>query len=332
MSPHLPFSHAPRRQWARQPHLAVTVAVGLLIAFASTPATAVPPELRVSMNATNTGLQVNPNQSYSFTDLSGLPYIVGAVRRSGSSSAGECGTGGTAAAGGVAAPGYLRVSASASGFAQCSGAVRSRASAFYEGSFQVTGGVGFLGVRDFTWDLIHTLGVPNASVVGPSGAVNASLQAFIRLDDGVQSQSFSFTAMAQLTDDGFVFFDDIPDSFTVPWNLFAGRTIVKTVSISASTFIEDDGIFVTGEPGTQAQGSAIAAFPTSLHWQGFDLLPGESVIGSTVDWSLAAPVVTVPIPEPGTWALLLAGLGVVAGHAARSRRSRGRRPAGATRV
>jgi hypothetical protein len=162
--------------------------------------------------------------------------------------------------------------------------------------------------------------------------VTANLQAFIRLDDGVQSQTFSFTALAQLTDSGFVFFDDIPDSLTVPWNLFAGRTIVKTVSISASALIADDGIFVTGEPGTQAQGSAIAAFPTSLHWQGFDLLPGESVIGSTVDWSLAAPVVTVPIPEPGTWALLLAGLGVVAGHAARSRRSRGRRPAGATRV
>jgi len=334
MSLPLPTLPAPRLCFATQGCRVSRRLAGLLaVAGVSLASAQVPPELQVRGFVNNTGSVVNPSQSFILNDDTGLPYLVSSARLTGSNSTGGvCSSGGTSAGGAVAAPGYLRIMTGANGFAICDGTVSANASAAYTASFEVTGGVGFLGVRDFTWDLVHVIGVGPASVTGPAGAVGANLQASIRIDDGVQAVTLNFGAMAQQTGSGYTFFNDIPDSVTVPWALWAGRTITKTVSISGFSQVADSGIFVTDD-FTQARGSAIASFPSSFHWQGFELLPGESVVGSTVDWSLPAAAVTVPIPEPRTWALMLLGMAVLAARSARAaRRSRPSTAAGLAMV
>ena len=75
------------------------------------------------------------------------------------------------------------------------------------------------------------------------------------------------------------------------------------------------------------QSNASASFANTATWQGIQsvtLANGDPVIGwsvastSGIDYALA-----VPVPEPGTWALLLAGLAVLAGnqHRRRARRA-----------
>jgi hypothetical protein len=325
MSLPFPTPPAPRRGFASQARMRPRLLAGLLAmgAVLSAPAQA-QPELRVSGGVENTGHDHAPVQTFSVSDNSGLPYVVSSARLTGSNSTGGvCSSGGTAGAGAAAAPGYLRLATGANGFAICDGTVSGWASASYSDSFEVTGGVGFLGVRDFTWDLAHVIGVGPANVIGPAGVVGAQLQGFISIDDGVQAVTLNFGAGAQQTGNGFTFFDTIPDSVTIPWALWAGRTITKTVSISGFSTVADSGIFTTSE-FTQASGSAIASFPSSFHWQGFELLPGESVVGSTIDWSLPAAVVSVPIPEPRTWALMLLGLAVLAARRSRASSAEGR--------
>jgi hypothetical protein len=110
--------------------------------------------------------------------------------------------------------------------------------------------------------------------------------------------------------------------FTARWYWEAGSTNL-TMEVRAMT-----SAFMT------ATGSAAAHvdFGNSLHWLGVrnvtDLtgVPVASFsmvsAGTNVDWSVYTP----PVPEPATWGLMLAGLGLVGWSACRGRRGALRRP------
>lgn len=149
------------------------------------------------------------------------------------------------------------------------------------------------------------------------GSSSATVRANFRSNDGYHSLGQADGMSAQSTSDGVVVQRDSSgdiDGASVPPGAALGYHVFSTQFYFNQPFqISLELIGISGASGdsTAASGSSILEAMHSLDWAGIQQV---SVDGRTVDYSLWSESGTdwnqsfAPVPEPETWALLLAGL------------------------
>ena len=144
---------------------------------------------------------------------------------------------------------------------------------------------------------------PQAVNPGGSLGTNPDGVSFVGLANGVSTYSFDLVDMAPA---GFVSTFDLSADF---WSVFAPATI-NGITVTGGSF--SDTVTATSSGTALFSGLSAGSYTISFDSTGS--------FGSFITGSVTATAITTPVPEAGSMALALAGLGVVGLVASRRRK------------